>query len=55
VGLVAVFSILAGLTYGAWTDGASIGMVGLGFFTFIALLFGALYRLDQRQKVAPAI
>jgi uncharacterized membrane protein YraQ (UPF0718 family) len=54
VGLVAVFSTLAGLTYGAWSDGASIGIVGLGFFAFIALLFGALYRLDQRQKVAPA-
>lgn len=54
VGLVALFSILAGLTYGAWSDGASIGIVALGFFAFIALLFGALYRLDQRQKVAPA-
>jgi uncharacterized protein len=52
VGLVALFSTLAGLTYGAWTDGASIGLVAFGFFAFIALLFGALYRLDKKQKAA---
>ena len=54
VGFVALFSTLAGLTYGAWTDGASIGRVAFGFIAFIALLFVALYRLDKRQKAAPA-
>jgi uncharacterized membrane protein YraQ (UPF0718 family) len=55
VGLVAVFSTLAGLTYGAWTDGASIATVALGFMAFIAVLFGALHYMDKRQHAAPAV
>ena len=38
VGLVALFSVLAGLTYGAWVDGASAWLL-LGF---LALFLGAL-------------
>ncbi|NTU63404.1 MAG: permease [Chloroflexi bacterium] len=53
VGLVAVFSTLAGLTYGAWTDGTSISTVALGFVAFIAVLFGALHYMDKRQHAAP--
>ena len=55
VGLVAVFSTLAGLTYGAWTDGTSISTVALGFVAFIAVLFGALHYMDKRQHAAPAL
>ena len=55
VGLVAVFSTLAGLTYGAWTDGTSISTVALGFVAFIAVLFGALHYMDKRQHAAHAL
>jgi hypothetical protein len=55
VGLVAVFSTLAGLTYGAWTDGTPISTVALGFVAFIAVLFGALHYMDKRQHAAPAL
>jgi uncharacterized membrane protein YraQ (UPF0718 family) len=55
VGLVAVFSTLAGLTYGAWTDGTSISTVALGFVAFIAVLFGALHYMDKRQHAEPAL
>ena len=55
VGLVAVFSTLAGLTYGAWTDGTSISTVALGFVAFMAVLFGALHYMDKRQHAAPAL
>lgn len=55
VGLVAVFSTLAGLTYGAWTDGTSITTVAFGFVAFIAVLFAALHYMDKRQHAAPAV
>lgn len=53
VGLVAVFSTLAGLAYGAWVDGAPIGTMIFGFTSFIALLFGALHWVGKRQRLAP--
>jgi len=37
VGLVAVFSIAAGLLYGAWVDGLSLAIIGAGFLTLAAL------------------
>ncbi|MBI5954613.1 MAG: permease [Chloroflexi bacterium] len=56
VGWVALFSTLAGLIYGAWVDGASIGLVSLYLFAFIALLSGLLWFFDHRnaRKVAIA-
>lgn len=49
VGWVALFSTLAGLIYGAWVDGASLGLVALYMVGFLAFLAGALW-LVSRQK-----
>jgi uncharacterized membrane protein YraQ (UPF0718 family) len=55
VGLVTVFSTLAGLIYGAWVDGASLWFI-LGYLAAtIAILAGALWlvgRLDRRAETA---
>jgi uncharacterized membrane protein YraQ (UPF0718 family) len=49
VGWVALFSTLAGLLYGAWTDGMSLGLVGLLLFSFLALLAFGYWLLDRRN------
>lgn len=56
VGWVALFSTLAGLIYGAWVDGGSMGLVALYLFAFIGLLTGALWLVNRRniQKMAAA-
>lgn len=56
VGWVALFSTLAGLIYGAWIDGTSMGLVGLYLLIFLALLSGALWLANRRnvQKMAVA-
>lgn len=56
VGWVALFSTLAGLIYGTWVDGASIGLVTLYLIAFLALLSGALWLVNRRniQKFATA-
>jgi hypothetical protein len=57
VGLVAVFSTLAGLIYGAWVDGASIWLITGYLVAIIALLALGLWlvgRLDRRAGTAPA-
>jgi len=46
---VALFSTLAGLIYGTWVDGASLGLVTLYLAGFLAFLAGALW-LVSRQK-----
>jgi uncharacterized membrane protein YraQ (UPF0718 family) len=48
VGWVALFSTLAGLIYGAWVDGMSLGLLLLSLFVFLALLAGGLYLLNKR-------
>ena len=53
VGLVAVFSTLAGLAYGAWTDGGQMAALVIGFVAFIALLFAALHWVERRQRAEP--
>lgn len=56
VGWVALFSTLAGLIYGAWIDGASIGLLLFYLFVFLAVLSMMLWlvgRLEAR-KVALA-
>ncbi|MFZ5855285.1 MAG: permease [Chloroflexota bacterium] len=52
---VALFSTLAGLIYGAWVDGASVGLVVLYLLVFIGLLAGILWLVNRRneQKTAP--
>jgi uncharacterized membrane protein YraQ (UPF0718 family) len=52
VGWVALFSATAGLTFGAWVDGASPLLLGLGLGLFFGLLAGALWLLERRQPAA---
>lgn len=49
VGWVALFSTLAGLIYGAWVDGASLGLVALYLGGFLAVLAGLLWFVNQRR------
>ncbi|MRR29967.1 permease, partial [bacterium] len=57
VGWVALFSTLAGLIYGAWVDGASVGLVALYLVIFLALLSALLWLVNHRnaQKVATVL
>ncbi len=50
VGWVALFSVLSGLLYGAWVDGASLGLVGLYLFGILALLTISLWFLNHRNQ-----
>jgi len=52
VGLVALFSTVAGLTYGAWVDGASLTTVALLVVGFIAALVLALNLIERRRPAA---
>jgi len=38
VGWVSLFSTVAGLLYGAWVNGTSLGLVTLYLFLFLAVL-----------------
>ena len=49
---VALFSTLAGLIYGAWVDGASLGLVGLYLGAFLFLLAGFMWQANRRNAVA---
>ena len=49
VGLVAVFSTVAGLLYGAWVDGVSVVLIALGLTAFAALLAIVLGTLNGRR------
>jgi len=53
VGLVAVFSTLAGLTYGAWVDGTSLGTLALIIGGFMLALTAAVQLIERAQR-APA-
>jgi len=48
VGLVALFSTAAGLTYGAWVDGTPAAQLALWVGGFIALLVAALHFIERR-------
>jgi hypothetical protein len=50
VGWVAIFSTLAGLIYGAWVDGASIGIIALYLMLTLSLLAFGLYWVDRRIR-----
>jgi uncharacterized membrane protein YraQ (UPF0718 family) len=52
VGLVALFSIIAGLLYGAWSDGVAPVWLALGLATLSTTLAVALVWLNQRQRSA---
>jgi uncharacterized membrane protein YraQ (UPF0718 family) len=49
VALVALFSIAAGLLYGAWVDGAGAARIALSFGAFVAVLAGIVVRLHRRR------
>jgi hypothetical protein len=53
VGLVAVFSIAAGLLYGAWVDGVNPAWIAIGLAAFVGSLVALLSRLLGRRQ-APA-
>ena len=54
VGLVAIFSICAGLLYGAWVDGADRGTLVLGLVVFAVVLTLTLGWLHRRRRHALA-
>jgi hypothetical protein len=47
---VAVFSTLAGLIYGSWVDGASLGLVVFYLVSFLAVLAGTLWWVNRRSQ-----
>lgn len=54
VGWVALFSAVAGLTFGAWTDGASAWLLLLWLALFLAVVVGALRLMGRRGVAARA-
>jgi uncharacterized membrane protein YraQ (UPF0718 family) len=54
VGLVALFSVIAGLTYGAWVDGASIAAIAASLLGFTAVLGATVGFLNRRRQHSPA-
>ena len=51
VGFVALFSAVAGYSYGAWVDGAPLAMLALALAAFVALL-AALLAVTSRRSAA---
>ncbi|MBN1439975.1 MAG: permease [Anaerolineales bacterium] len=45
---VALFSMLAGLIYGAWIDGTGLGLLALFLAAFLAVLAGLLILINRR-------
>lgn len=50
VGLVALFSTVSGLTYGAWVNGMSLWMLVGAIGGFVALIIGTLHLIETRRK-----
>jgi uncharacterized membrane protein YraQ (UPF0718 family) len=48
VALVALFSTLAGLAFGAWVDGTSVWLLAGYLLAFVAMLAVALYAMNHR-------
>jgi hypothetical protein len=53
VGWVALFSALAGLIYGAWVDGAGIGLAVLYLLAFLTVLGGTLWWVSRKNNILP--
>jgi uncharacterized membrane protein YraQ (UPF0718 family) len=49
VGLVALFSTVAGFFYGAWVDRVNLAWIVLGLAGFVIVLAGALAWLNGRR------
>ncbi len=54
VGWVALFSMLAGLLFGAWVDGVSLWLIGLYLAGGMAVLVGGLVWISGRNRRAGA-
>ena len=54
VGWVALFSMLAGLIYGAWVDGTSLALLGFYLGALIAVLGLALWLVGRRNQLKTA-
>lgn len=52
---VALFSTLAGLIYGSWVDGVSLGLIILYLAAFLAALAGVLWWINRRAKAPLAV
>ena len=52
VGWVALFSVVAGLLYGAWVDGTSLWAIGAYLAAFLGVLALSLYLGRQAQSPA---
>lgn len=52
VGLVALFSVTAGLLYGSWVDGMSAMRLVVSMLAFVAVLGALLLALHRRQSAA---
>jgi hypothetical protein len=50
VGLVALFSTLAGLAYGAWVDGTPLLMLAAAVFGFVGLLVAGLNLIERTRQ-----
>lgn len=50
VGLVALFSTVSGLTYGAWVNGMSLWMLVGVIGSYVALIIGTLHLIETRRK-----
>lgn len=50
VGWVALFSTLAGLIFGSWVDGASIGLVSVYLLLFLAALAGLMWVVNRSNR-----
>ena len=51
---VALFSTLAGLIYGAWVDGANLGLLALYLAAFLAVLAAGLWWVTRRSRAQAA-
>ena len=54
VAWVSLFSTVAGLLYGAWVNGASIGSVIFYLLLFLGILAGIVWIIENRNKPKPA-
>jgi uncharacterized membrane protein YraQ (UPF0718 family) len=54
VGWVALFSAVAGLTFGAWSDGTSAWLLLLWLTVFLTVVVGTLWLVERRQVAAGA-
>jgi len=52
VGWVSLFSTVAGLLYGAWVNGTSLGLVTLYLFLFLAVLALLVWLFERRSDRA---